>query len=387
MSARSMIFALMLAASPALAQEVDPASVASAAARAKAFPSPMVAVESVDAYTPAEIVRGAPRTLARASSSGIAPEALANAQAYADAQQSFALVVMRDGKIAYEHYAPGFSATSRFSPASMHKSVMAVAFGTANIPLDAAVERWLTEWRGDARGKITVRQLLTMSSGIDAPPFTPDPTGISGQMMFGPDIVKATLRHRLSTTPGTQFSYANGNSQLAGIILERATKMRYADLLSRRIWQPIGASDASLFLDREGGVPHFFCCLQGTALDYGRVGQLILDQGRVGGRQIVPAAWIKAMETPAATNPNYGLQLWRGSPWSAERRYNKTSPLVAHAAKPYLRDDVFFMDGAVGQRVYIIPSERLVIVRTGKSNLTWDDSELPNRILAGLPVK
>lgn len=387
MPARSLILAMALLAAPTLAQQLDPAAIASATARAKAFPSPMTAVESVDAYTPSEIVRGRPRPLPHPRITGIAPDALTSAQAYADTQQSFALVVLRDGMVVYEHYAPGFSAASRFSPASMHKTVMALAFGTANIPLDAPVARWLTEWQGDPRGAITVGQLLSMSSGLEVPPFTPDPSGISGQMMFGPDIVKAALRHTLAAPPGSQFAYANGNSQLAGIILERATKARYADYLSRHIWRPIGASDATVFLDHAGGTPHFFCCLQATALDYARVGQLILDEGRAAGRQIVSAAWVKAMGTASATNPNYGLQLWRGSPYVAERRYNKGSLLVAKAAKPYLRDDVLFMDGAVGQRVYVISSEHMVIVRIGKSSLSWDDSELPNRILAGLPIR
>ena len=130
-----------------------------------------------------------------------------------------------------------------------------------------------------------------------------------------------------------------------------------------------------------------WCCFQATARDYGRIGQLILDRGRAAGRQIVPAAWVKAMATPAATNPNFGMQLWLGSPYVAERKYNSSSPLAMKSARPFARDDVVFMDGAIGQRVYVIPSERLVIVRIGKSSMGWDDSELPNRVLAGIAAK
>ncbi len=389
MPVRSLILALALIALPAVAQVTDPAeTVAQTAARMKAFPIAQ-SVESPDAYQPAETVRGRPRALADATAfGGVSVEAIARAQDYADAQGSFALIVLRDGKLVHERYATGFTAASRFSPASMHKTVMALAFGTARLPLDGRVDRWLTEWRGDPRGAITLRQLLTMSSGLAAPPFSQDPGSVSAQMMFGPDTVKAALSLPLGAVPGATFSYANANSQLAGAVLERATGKRYADLLSTRIWQPIGASDATVWLDRPGGAPHFFCCLQATARDWARVGQLILDGGRVGGkangRQIVPAAWIAEMAKPAATNPNYGLQLWRGSPYVVERKYNATSPLVGRAAKPYARDDVLFMDGAVGQRVYVVPSERLVIVRIGKSSMTWDDSELPNRLLAGI---
>lgn len=380
MSARCLTLALLLAA-PAVAQPVD--VVAATAARAKAFPMAS-AVENEAAYQPAETVRGSPRPLVLGAASGIASDALASAQAYAVEQNSFAFIVLRGGKVAHEYYAPGFTAASRFSPASMHKTVMALAFGAAKLPIDALVSRWLTEWRGGPRGEITVRQLLSMSSGLETPPFTPDPTGKSAQMMFGPDIAKAALSYSAATAPGLNFAYSNANSQLAGLILERATGMRYADWLSTHIWKPIGASDATVWLDRPGGTPHVFCCLQATARDWARVGQLILDRGKVAGRQVVPAAWVTEMAAPSAQNPNYGLQLWRGSPYVAERRYSAASPLVGRAAKPYARDDVLFMDGAVGQRVYVVPSERLVIVRIGKSSMSWDDSELPNRVLAGL---
>ena len=384
MSTRRLIFAALLAATPAVAQDADVA--ATTAARAKAFPL-AAAVESETAYTPAETVRGRERPMASATAAGIAPAALAAAQDYADAQNSFVLIVLRDGKVVHERYAAGFTAASRLSPASMHKTVMALAFGAARIPLDAPVSRWLTEWKGDSRGTITVRQLLTMSSGLETPPFSPDPTGKSAQMMFGPDIAKAALSYAAAAPPGSVYAYSNANSQLAGLILQRATGKRYAEFLSTRIWQPIGASDATVWLDRPQGTPHTFCCLQATARDWARVGQLILDRGKAGGRQVVPAHWIAEMAKPSALNPNYGLQLWRGSPHVPERRYSKASPLVARAAKPYLRDDVLFLDGAVGQRVYVVPSERLVIVRIGKSAMGWDDSELPNRVLAGISLK
>ncbi|MFZ4747730.1 MAG: serine hydrolase domain-containing protein [Sphingomonas sp.] len=385
MSAKRLILAAaLLFAPPAFAQD-DP--VTTAAARMKAFPAAQ-SVERADAYTPAETVKGRPRALAMATDSGgIDPAALTAAQAYADAQNSFAFIVMRDGKIVHERYAAGFTAESHFSPASMAKGVAALTLGTANIPLDARVDRWLTEWKGDPRGSITVRQLLTMSSGLEVVGFSPDPAGKSMQLQFGPNVVATALSFKAVAAPGTSFQYANVNTQLAGIILERATGQRFATLLSRRIWQPIGAGDAALWLDREGGMAKLWCCFQATARDYGRIGQLILDRGRAAGRQIVPAAWVKAMATPAATNPNFGMQLWLGSPYVAERKYNSSSPLAMKSARPFARDDVVFMDGAIGQRVYVIPSERLVIVRIGKSSMGWDDSELPNRVLAGIAAK
>jgi hypothetical protein len=83
-------------------------------------------------------------------------------------------------------------------------------------------------------------------------------------------------------------------------------------------------------------------------------------------------------------NPNFGMNFWRGSPHAPVRRYAKAVAMTVAAAKPFDRDDVVFIDGAGGQRVYVVPSAGLTIVRIGKPSLDWDDSELVNRVLAGV---
>jgi CubicO group peptidase (beta-lactamase class C family) len=264
---------------------------------------------------------------------------------------------------------------------------MALAYGQAVarglISLDDPVSKHVPEWRGDPRGAITIEQLLTMSSGLEAPPGNA-PTSLGMQLMFSSDIRAAALSFPQARPPGTEFAYGNVNSQLAGMALTRAVGMRYADWLSRTIWAPIGADPAALWLDRPGGTPHFFCCLQTTARDWLRVGELIRNQGRVGSRQVVPSEWISRMAAPSRLNPSYGLQMWRGSPYAAERRYSNTIPMTVKAAAPFAADDVLFLDGAGGQRVYVIPSAGLTIVRIGKPAMAWDDSAMPNMILQGL---
>jgi CubicO group peptidase (beta-lactamase class C family) len=111
---------------------------------------------------------------------------------------------------------------------------------------------------------------------------------------------------------------------------------------------------------------------------------LILNEGRVGADQVIPADWVRAMTTPAPTNPNFGYQVWLGSPVGGERHYSSRSVAVARHSEPYLAPDVIFSDGFGGQRVYVVPSQRLVIVRTGQSVMEWDDARLPNAILRGL---
>lgn len=356
-------------------------------ARMKAIPM-AASVESPAAYTPAETVRGG-KARAFAAGTGVAPAALAAAQAYADGQNSFALIVAKDGRIVHEHYAPGFGAASHFATASMHKAVLALAYGAAigagKIALADRLDKHLPEFAGDPKGAVTIEQLLRMTSGIGSPPATPgDPAAPATQLMFGGDNRAAAKLFVLATPSGSEFAYQNVSTQLAGLALQAVLGGRYADYLSRQIWAPIGAGDAALWLDRPGGNPHFFCCLQASATDWLRIGELVRNGGKVGKRQVVAADWVRTVTAASPMNPNFGMNFWRGSPHAPVRRYAKAVAMTVTAAKPFGRDDVVFIDGAGGQRVYVVPSAGLTIVRIGKPSLDWDDSELVNRVLAGV---
>jgi CubicO group peptidase (beta-lactamase class C family) len=140
-----------------------------------------------------------------------------------------------------------------------------------------------------------------------------------------------------------------------------------------------------LWLDRPGGTARAFSYFMARPRDWLRVGVMIADQGAFAGREIVPAAWISSMTTPSLRNPNYGFQVWLGAPVGGKRFYNRNTPQgVTHSA-PYSADDVVFFDGGGGHRVYVVPSQKLVIVRTGAVNRPdWDDAVLPNTVLGGL---
>jgi CubicO group peptidase (beta-lactamase class C family) len=362
------------------------------AQRMAALP-PARGIEGADLYVPARPVpggRGGLLPTTTPDAAGIAPEAIEAAAAWAEARGSFALIIARDGGVVAQRYWSGHGPRSRFATASMHKTVMALAYGPAiaegRIRLGDPVGRHLPEWRADPRGAITIGQLLRMESGLGWPP-QPGPPGPGSpimRIMFAPDIRAVALETPVAAPPGSRFAYANVDSQLAGEALAAAVGGDYAAWLSERIWKPIGAADASLFLDREGGSPHFFCCLQATPMDWVRVGELIRNQGRVRGRQVVPADWIAAMARGSALNPNFGMQLWRGSPHAPVRRYSAAAALTVPAREPFARDDVLFLDGAGGQRVYVVPSERMTIVRIGRPSPDWDDSALVNLVLGGL---
>lgn len=353
-------------------------------------------IEAVDRYEPHAVVKScAVRDLpvASAASTGLSRAAIDQAQALSDASGGKGLIILHDGKVVHERYAPGFGPQTLFETFSMHKSVLALAIGNAIrdgvLPsIDVKASALLPQWRDDARAAITLRDLLTMSSGLRYYSITK--SEMPAMNLALSDKVEATaLASPADGKPGVEFAYNNANSQAAGAVLRQAIKQAgrgdYAEYLSQSLWCPLGNGPARLWLEAEGGAPRFFAHLQASVRDWARIGQMIADGGKVGDEQVVPADWLMQMAKPAKTNPNYGLHVWRGSPWPKEgRRYSRHIALVVPHAKPYLADDVLFFDGFGGQRVYVVPSARIVVVRVGKPSMTWDDSSLLNAVLAGV---
>lgn len=325
----------------------------------------------------------------------IAAAALGEAAAYAGRTQTLALLVWHDGAIEFERYWQGRGPDDVSETYSMAKSIVGLATGLAIADghigsIDEAAARYVDGWRGTAKETLTIRELLEMTSGLRHERFnyafmqSPWATGL--RTFLGPDIEARVLDYPIARVPGAEFNYNSANSQVLLTVLERATGRRYAQYVSERLWQPLGAKDAAVWLDRPGGTPRAFSYFMARPRDWLRAGVMIADGGRFEDREVLPRAWIAAMLTPSARNPNYGLHIWLGAPAGGRRFYNRNTPFgVLHSA-PYLADDVAFFDGGGGHRLYVVPSRRLVILRTGAANRPdWDDAILPNVILRGLP--
>ena len=316
--------------------------------------------------------------------------ALEQASAYSFEQKGVSLLVMKDGEVIHRSFAQGVDQATLTDSYSMHKSVLSLVFGKALEEgliksLDDPLSRYIEEWGNDPRGAITLRQVLTMSSGLKLAASRAE----SLRLLLSSDIDAVALRIPSAEPPGTSFAYSNANSQIAGIALERAIKRAgysgYAEYLEKKIWCPIGNNAGALWLDRVGGSPHYYAGLFTNIENWVRIGELIRSQGKAGGKQVIPAQWFAQMGQASALNPSYGIHIWRGSPWLAKRRYNQKNPLAAIHSAPYLADDVLLFDGFGGQRVYIVPSAGLTIVRTGHVNFAYDDAKIVNLVLAALP--
>ncbi len=356
-------------------------------------------VKDVDWYEPLERVPGnLGPSLPRAAPQDrtISEAGWQSAVDYAIETGSVALVVWHRGAIQYEYYGPGFDSMSRTGPASMHKSVVALVVGAAiedgTLPsVDEPAATYIAEWAGDDRAAVTIRHLLHMTSGFYRDPFSPSPFGTTMKLNLGTEITSLILEQPARRPPGEEFDYNNFNPQALGILLERATGQRYAQILSDKLWSKLGTQDAFLWLDHEGGLPRTYCCLHATAEDWLRVGLLHLNKGRIDGVQVISEEWMSDIITGSELGPNYGYQTWLGSPYRAQRDYGPYVGAYVRHDEPYKANDVIFFDGAGGQRVYIVPSYDMVIVRTGtggvdfaSGSFLWEDSRIPNALMRGV---
>jgi len=350
-----------------------------------------------DTLRPREVVDGlTARALPVATDAtrSISEDALESMRRYAEEQDSFALVVMHRGVLQTEWYASGWSADSLTQSQSMHKSVLPLLIGAAIRDgaidsVDDPASRYLTEWRNDPRGEITLEELMHMTSGLVEYSFSLNPFSDAFQWLFASDSTPVQLRIPRAKEPGTAFEYNNVNSELLGLIIERATGQRYAEYFARKLWRPIGGARAELWLDSEGGKAHSSCCLLATARDWARFGQLLLGRGSLDGRAVVDEPYFEKMITASPVNDWYGYQIWLGY----SRELNPRAPLLAggyQRSDPFDATDTYYASGFGAQRVYVVPSAELVIVRMGPSSgrtpvrESWDNTFLVNTALRGM---
>jgi CubicO group peptidase (beta-lactamase class C family) len=351
-------------------------------------------------FSPLATMGGGPvAELPRARPDGLTvpSAALRAAEAYAASVGSYALIVVHWGVIQSEWYAPGWSRERVTQSQSMAKTVAGLAVGAAVAEghirsVEQPLSTWLPEWRDDPRGAIRLRELLTMSAGLAAPRYSPNPFPADAGLRFllAADRAPVYLQTRLTGTPGARFEYNDLNAALAGLIVQRATGESYASFLDRAVWRLMGGGPAAVWLDHEGpdAVAMTACCLLARPLDWVRIGLLMKDRGLVRGVPVVPASWIDAMTSPSPAYPGYGYFTWLGSGVEGDPRLADRREL--QQGEPFAAPDLFFLLGRGGQRVYVSRSLDLVIVRLGPFNGfevlsgDWDNARLPNLIVRAL---
>ena len=317
----------------------------------------------VSSYTPRAIVPGGnqpPAPRASPAAEQIDTAALQAAAEYAEKQHSRALIVTRHGYLVFEKYWQGSNLDTLVDSQGLGRALAALSTGAAISARrigwpDEPLSYFIPQWVNDRRGEITVRNLLQMSSGLAS---------------AGPNTVGRYLQLPLEAPPGTRWLEQSADPDLLAFVIQRATGRPYQTYLSQAIWVRIGAGDASVWLDSPGGNAHAdqgFFARQG---DWLRVAELFLQNGRYQGDEVIVPRWVPELLQPSKLNPNYGSYMRLGSEPAA-------------GAPPYASSDVYIVEGA-GNRLWLVPSLQIAILRTGSEPATdWDDSRIPNLIIRG----
>jgi len=350
----------------------------------RAITYPEKVITQADWYQPLAKVQGNPSTLPTVKADTIPSDSIAKISDYAKAHNSASLLVLHKGKLVSESYWRGFESNSTSNSMSMSKTVVALLIGIAieeghiDSELDT-VAKYIPEWSEDKRSQITLQDMLYMHSGLRNEDKTSDLGSDLVQMYIGKDVDRIALNIPALSSSQKDFDYNNANTQILGKVLERATGEKYVDYLSTRLWKPLQASEAGIWLDRPQGNPKTFCCLFATGQDWVKIGQLFVNQGIVNHKQIVPSAWLDKMIQPSPLESNYGYHIWLEA-----KTENKPGGINRISSQPFAAIDTVYLDGASFQRVYVIPSHDLVIVRIGEKPEKWDDSIIPNTLVNSL---
>lgn len=276
-----------------------------------------------------------------------------------------AFLVVQDGSVVYERYDEGDDASSRFASFSVAKSFVATLTGAALAQgaiksLQEPIGHYLNHGEIDpAYAGITIGQLLDMRGGIDVDErYGGSLTSPVVRMFVTTDLSGfIARRHGLRFEPGSRFEYRSIDTLVLSRVLARATGMRLSDYAQRALWEPLGMEgDASWSVDSDKhGVEKAFCCINTTARDFAKLGLLYLNDGRAGGRQIVPPGWTAEPRQPVNDSAILG---YRDGWWIPP----------GNAA-----DRDFSAIGVFGQYVYVNPATRTTIVKLSDHGVEQDE--------------
>jgi CubicO group peptidase (beta-lactamase class C family) len=213
------------------------------------------------------------------------------------------MLVLKDGEIAFEDYELGIGPDTRWISFSMAKSITSTLVGVALADgsissLDDAVVRYVPELKGSAYNGVSVRQILTMSSGVRWDETYTDPTSdrrkvLEIQIAGKPgEVLRYMGSLPRAAPPGTVWNYSTGETFVLGAIVAGATHRSLTDYLSEKIWAPAGMEqDATWWVDGRNGLAWAGSGLEATLRDFGRFALIATNQGRLNGRSIVPDGW------------------------------------------------------------------------------------------------
>ncbi|MCP5397284.1 MAG: beta-lactamase family protein [Sphingomonadaceae bacterium] len=286
--------------------------------------------------------------------------------AYMAHQRTAGLVIVHDGKLVLERYGLDFDAQGKWTSFSVAKSLTSTMVGAAVKDgaiksLDDKVTDYIKGLEGSAYDEVTVRQLLTMTSGVKWNEDYADPNSDVAKFNNhkAEDGLDATVSY-MRTLPreapaGEKWVYKTGETNLIGVLVSEATGKPLAEYLSEKVWAPFGMEQDATWLLGSTGHEISGCCIQASTRDFARFGLFILGGGVADGKQVLPDGWLAEATTKqadiGAPGRGYGFQWWTNN------------------------DGSFAAQGIFGQGIFIDPARKLVIASNGNWPIAsdWED--------------
>ncbi len=288
--------------------------------------------------------------------------------------ETTAFLVIKDSTYIFERYFLDGDQDSVSNSFSAAKSIVGILVGAAVLDgkiksVDDPISNYIVQFKNTDVGAVTVKDLLTMSSGIKWDEGYTSLFGPTTKAYYGSNIEEQMFSLTLKAKPGTIFEYQSCNTQLLAMVVERATGISLPEYTSEKLWKPIGAKrDALWSLDASGGVAKAYCCFYARARDFARIGLLVMNQGRAAnGQPVVDSTYFRQMVSPAQGVVDtsgrsvdfYGYQWW----------------LVNYKGR-----EIYYARGIQGQYVFVVPADNLVVVRLGHQRSKIKVGQHPNDI-------
>ena len=281
-----------------------------------------------------------------------------------------AYAIIKDSSLLLDAYWQGYDEASWSNSFSAAKSI--IGFGILSAidngfiaSLDQPVADFVPEFDNVTNQNLTIKDVMTMSSGLNWIESYSGLFNTTTESYYGRDLTKLIIDLKVVEEPGKVFRYKSGDTQLLSVVLRNATGMSVSDYISKYFWTPMHAEhDALWSLDDKDGVEKAYCCFNSNVRDFARWGQLMLNYGRWGEKQLISDELMHLALSPAThlVNENgnvvdyYGYQVWM---------------------LDYKGYEVKYMRGILGQYVFAIPELNLVVVRLGEKRSNYKIGEHP----------
>lgn len=270
---------------------------------------------------------------------------------------SVALLMVKNDSIVFEKYWDDYSDSSKSGSFSAAKSITSLLIGAAiHDGLIKSVYQpvgdFLPEFKEGEKARVKIIDLLTMSSGSNWDESYINPFSLTTELYYGPDAYKTATCVKIVDTPGSVHKYKSGDTQLLGLIVEKATGKSLSQYASEKLWQPLGAEHPALWsTDHENGHEKAYCCFNSNVRDFARIGKLMLDSGKINGIPVIDSSFYLHSITPCKIPGEYGTPCtYYGYQWWIDPKHPK----------------IFYAHGILGQYIIVIPDRKTIIVRLGK---------------------